>query len=125
MAQTKRKTGSTAKTSKARASQTTRNGTARKTTAVKKTAKKTEPIVIARTQNDNSWQPLVRSSRKNFPVTQTQSTSTKKKRGAKKRNKKNMTDSKLAAITISAVFGAIFLIVLLVFLFNAFDLKLW
>lgn len=39
--------------------------------------------------------------------------------------KKKMSDSKLAAITIALVFAAIFIIVLLVFIFNAFDLKLW
>lgn len=126
MAQTKKKTGTSVKTSKTRAGSQTKNSTARKTASARKTTKKTEPIVLARTQKNNSWQPLVKSeSRQNVSKAQKSNAAVKKKSSSKKAKKKGMTDSKLAAITIAAVFGAVFLIVLLVFLFNAFDLKLW
>lgn len=125
MAQTKKNTGSPAKISKTKSNSSAKNSTARKTTAVKKTAKKSEPIVLARAQKNESWQPLVKSSRQNISKAQASNAAAKKKTSSKKAKKKSMTDSKLAAITIAAIFGAVFLIVLLVFLFNAFDLKLW
>ncbi len=131
MAQVKKSTGSSAKASKTKVNSQAKNSTARKTnnvkkpTNAKKKTSKAEPIVLARAQKNDSWQPLVKSSRQSVSRTQASNASSKKKSGSRKTKKKSMTDSKLAAITIAAVFGAIFLIVLLVFLFNAFDLKLW
>lgn len=126
MAQTKKKTGTPAKTATAKKSSAAKSAAARKTTSAKRTVKNSEPIIIARTQKNESWQPLAKAnSGQSIKNPRTSASPGKKRQSAKKSGRKRMTDSKLAAITITAVFAAVFLIVLLVFLFNAFDLKIW
>lgn len=126
MAQTKKKTSATAKTTAVKKSSAAKSAASRKTTSAKRTAKNSEPIIIARTQKNEGWKPLAKAnSGQSIKKPSTSASPVKARKGAKKPGRKRMTDSKLAAITITSVFAAVFLIVLLVFLFNAFDLKIW
>ena len=92
-------------------------------------AKKGEPIVLARASKNESWKPLAKAQPK--PATSVRSRQAgnnqkvNSKPKSKNKKKDSMTDTKLIKITVGCIFGAIFLIAVLVFLFNAFELKLW
>lgn len=98
-------------------------------TAQKTVTKRSEPIVLARANRQENWKPLAKAQPK--PATSIKSrqagNNQKVNRKPKSKNKKNdsMTDTKLIKITVGCIFAAIFLIFLLVFIFNALELKLW
>ncbi len=95
-------------------------------------AKRGEPIVLARVSREESWKPLAKTQTRSKALNSSRMAQNTVKRNARpaeksKKSKKNngMTDAKLIKITVGCIFGAIFLIAVLVFLFNAFELKLW